>query len=111
MAKAKVSNKITYQQAAAAMSTERDRVIRDAQSAMRASQCFTDANVYGLPFGVGKDFPATRTLGWCRPNEGVPDGCEFVARIPVSSLSDLQAVRMLADKMQSFPAFNCEKIA
>ncbi|MFN7301810.1 MAG: hypothetical protein ACK5U7_10085 [Bacteroidota bacterium] len=111
MAKAKVSSKITYQQAAAAMSLERDRVIRDAQSSMRASQCFTDAKVYGFPFGVGKDYPATRILGWCRPDEDIPASCELIARIPVSNLSELQAVRMLADKMQSFPAFNCEKIA
>jgi hypothetical protein len=75
------------------------------------TQCFTDIVFYGLPFNVGENEPPTRKLGWRRPCDPTPAGCEDIARIPVAAISALNACRMLADRMENFPAFNCPALA
>lgn len=103
--------KMSYSAATNKMVEERDRVVSAAILEVRTTQCFTDMVFYGLPFEIGEDKPATRSIGFRRPNESTPAGCIDIARIPVSCLSHLQACRMLATKMENFPCFNCDAIS
>lgn len=107
----KKTTKVTYQQASLAMSIERERVVKDAQDTMSRTQCFTDAVFYGLPFEIGPDKPATRSLGWKMPSDDPPDGWVRITKIAAYAYSTLQVCRMLDNSMRHFPAFNADAIA
>ena len=107
----KLSAKVTFDQARAAMSAERARVVADAQRAMREECVFTPVVFYGYPLTVGPEHRATIRLGWRRPYAPTPDGCTDICTIPAHAYSELQTCRALADKMENFPAFNVDAIA